>query len=163
MPLIFSSCMSVKPSATKGKSNNFETFYVGNEDTQYFIKPLTFKEENTDNELLVDFTFKYKTEIKDSTIVNFSIKSSYILKSIDSLKFSNRNVDINSSVVNLIFNEKNSNGFTSRFTLKKIKDLFDNDEWTIHVITNTSDKKYIPERKTKKTIVAIKDEVFVLM
>ena len=39
-------CLGVKNSTKNSGKNLFETFFVGNEGIQYFIKPLTFKDNN---------------------------------------------------------------------------------------------------------------------
>lgn len=165
--LMFSGCLSIKPSTTKSGKNNFETFYVGEEGTQYFIKPVLFKDEKSNEDLILDITFRYRNEIKDSAIVNFSIKSSIIYKTLDSLKLSNKDIEIKSDKVELLFNEKNKTGFTSRystkFSLKEIKEMFNNDAWEITIYNQNKITRYEPKRKTISAINAVRDKVFVLM
>lgn len=165
--LIFSGCLSIKPSTSKSGKNYFETFFVGEEGTQYFIKPILFKDEKSNEDLILDITFRYRNEIKDSAIVNISIKSSIIYKTIDSLKLSNKDIQIKSSELKLLFNEKNKKEFTSRystkFSLNKIKEMFSNDAWEIIIYNQRKIITYKPHRKTTKAINAVKDKVFVLM
>ena len=165
--LMFSGCLSIKPSTTKSGKNYFETFYVGEEGIQYFIKPILFKDEKSKEDLILDITFRYKNEIKDSAIVNFSIKSTIIYKTIDSLKLSNKDIEIKSENIVLLFNEKNKTGFTSRhstkFGLKEIKELFNNDAWEVTVYNQNKTAKYEPHRKAVRAINAFREKVFVLM
>ncbi|MEN8965436.1 MAG: hypothetical protein ABF250_05560 [Polaribacter sp.] len=164
---MFSGCLSIKPSATKSGKNYFETFYAGKEGTQYFIKPIIFKDEKSNEDLILDITFRYRNEIKDSAIVNISIKSSIVYKTIDSLKLSNKDIEIKSDKVELLFNEKNKTGFTSRystmFSLKEIKEMFNNDEWKIIIYKQNKTTTYKPHRKTIRAINTVRDKVFILM
>ena len=163
--ILFDSCVSIKPSSTKSGRNYYETFYVGEDGTQYFIKPLLFETKNTSEYLFVDFTFRYKNEVKDSVIVNFSFKSASIYKSIESIKISNENVEVSSNNIELLFNETFKSGYTSRFTTKfslsETKELFNQNEWIINITNQTS--SYWPHRKTRKAISSLKDGVFILM
>jgi hypothetical protein len=165
--LIFSGCLSIKPSTTKTGKNYFETFYVGEEGTQYFIKPILFKEETSNEDLMLDITFRYRNEIKDSAIVNFTIKSLILYKTIDSLKLSNKDIKIESDQLVLLFNEKSKTAFTSRystkFSLKEIKEIFNNDAWKMIIYNQNKIATYKPPNKTIRTINTIRDRVFVLL
>lgn len=165
--LIFSSCLSIKPSTTKSGKNYFETFFVGKEGTQYFINPILFIDEKSNENLILDITFRYRNEIKDSATVNFSIKSSILYKTIDSLDISNKDNKIESDQLVLLFNEKSKTGFTSRystrFSLNKIKEMFNNDTWEITIYNQNKVTKYKSHRKTTRAINAVRDRVFVLM
>ena len=165
--LMFSGCLSIKPSTTKSGKNYFETFYVGEEGTQYFINPVLFKDEKSNEDLILDITFRYRNEIKDSAIVNFSIKSFIIYKTIDSLRLSNKDIKIESDQLVLLFNEKRKTGFTSRystrFSLNEIKEMFNNDAWEIIIYNKNKTTTYKPVRKTLRTIKTIRDKVFVLV
>ncbi len=165
--LMFSGCLSIKPSTTKSGKKYFETFYVGEEGTQYFIKPILFKDEKSNEDLILDITFRYRNEIKDSAIVNFSIKNSIIYKTIDSLKLSNKDITIKSDKVELLFNEKNKTGFTSRystkFSLNEIKEMFTNNAWEVNICNQNKITTFKPHRKTFKIINTVRDKVFVLM
>lgn len=165
--LMFSGCFSIKPSTAKSGKKYFETFYVGEEGTQYFIKPVSFRGSKSNKDLILDITFRYKNEIKDSATVNFSIKSPMIYKTIDSLKLSNKETEIKSNKFKLLFNEKIKTGFKSRystkFSLKEIKEMFNNDAWEVTIYNQNKITKYEPEKKTISAINAVRDKVFVLM
>lgn len=165
--ILLNSCLPIKPSAFKSGKNYFETFFVGEEGTQYFIKPVLFKNEKSNEDLILDITFRYKNEIKDSAILNFSIKSSLLYKTIESLKISNEKCEIENDQLVLLFNEKNKSGFTSRFStkfsLKEIKNIFNNDDWLITIYEQNKINTYKPKRKTTKAINLVRDNVFILM
>ncbi len=165
--LIFSSCSAIKPASTNSGKTYFETFYVGEEGSQYFIKPLLFKTEKVNEQLLVDITFRYKNEIKDSAILNFSIVSPLIYKTVDSLKLLNKNLQIKTNKVKLLFNQKNTSDFISRFTtkfsLEEIKELFEHNEWKFILYNKNQSVEYLSNKKTNKTIFILKNNIFVLM
>lgn len=165
--LIFSGCLSIKPSASKSGKKYFETFYVGEEGTQYFIKPISFIDENLYEELIIDITFRYRNIIKDSAIVNFSIRSSDIYKNVDTFKLSNKKIEIQTDRVELIYNEKNNKGYISRHSTKvslnELKELFNNDDWLITVENSSKITNYKANRKTIRVINTIRDRVFILM
>jgi hypothetical protein len=165
--VLLDSCLSVKPSATKSGKNYFESFYTGESGTQYFIKPLVFIAKNSNDKLFIDFTFRYKNEIKDSVIVNFSIVSASMYRSIDSLIISNKNTYIESNSVDLLFNEKKKTTFLSRFTtrfsLKETNELFQNSEWIITLKNQNQKTPFRPSGKSNNAIVTLKNKLFVLM
>lgn len=160
-------CSSVKPTTTKSGASLFETFYVGNDGMQYFIKPLLFTDDAAKEDLVMDFTFRYKDEVKDSAIVNFSIKSPFIYKSIDSLSISNSIIEIKNERIDLLFNEKTSKVFVSRFStkvsLKDLNQLFKSNEWDVILYNQNEPQKYMSHKRTKKAIGALRDKVFILM
>ena len=166
--IILSGCMSIKPGATKSAKKYYETFYVGEEGTQYFIKPLSFNNEDSNEKFLLDITFRYKKVVKDSSKLNFSIKSSQqLFKSIDSLKISNDHHDILSDDIDLLFNEKKNDEFLSRFNtqipLKNTHQLFDNNNWKFTIYSEKDKLNFKPTNKTQKAIKALRDDVFSIM
>ena len=166
--IIFSSCMSIKPGATKSAKKYYETFYVGEEGTQYFIKPLTFNKEDSNEKLLLDITFRYKKVVKDSSKLNFSIISGQqLIKSIDSLKISNDHDDILSKDIGLLFNEKENDEFLSRFTtqipLENTHQLFKNNNWKFTIYSEKNKLNFNPTNRTQKAIKALSNDVFSIM
>lgn len=165
--LMFGGCLSIKTATTKSGKKYFETFYVGEEGIQYFIKPVLFKDEKSNEDLILDISFRYRDEVNDSAIVNFSIKNSIIHKTIDSLILSNNDFTIKSDKVELLFNEKNKTGFTSRFSTKfslnEIMEMFTNNVWKVNIWHQNKISTFKPHRKTLKIINTVRDKVFVLM
>lgn len=160
-------CFSIKPSTTKSGKNYYETFYVGDAGTQYFITPIYFNNESTKEGILFDITFRHKNEIKDTATVNFSITSPSMYKNIDSIKMANKIFEIKNDKLVLLFNEKNKTGFTSRYTtkisLKQIKELFNDGTWEIIVYSQNKSITFIPDIKSVKRINTIRERVFILM
>lgn len=164
---ILGGCLTVKPSATKSGKNSFETFYVGEQGTQYFIKPISFKESNINEELALDVTFRYNGVLNDSATVNLSFKSSEIYKNLDSFSISNGLLDIGSADVDLLFNETDKDFFISRFSLRlslsDLKEIYSSNSWTIKCYTTNKTSTFIPRKKSSKVIDVIRENVFSLM
>lgn len=163
--VIFSSCFSVKPGATKSGGKLYETFFVGEEGTQYFIKPLKFTNEHSEF-LKLDITCRYKTEIKDSAIVNISFLSNELFKSIDSLKIYNGEHATLINELNLLFAERSKDMYSIRFSTKvnlaDIKILFSRNDWGLIPYRNGESSLYTPQKATKKKIDKLNYEVFEL-
>lgn len=159
-------CLSIKPSTSKSDSKNFETFFVGEEGTQYFIKPVLFKNQTTGEQISIDFTFRIKDKIRDSAIVNFSIQSSSIFRSLTSIKISNTHIFATSKNIRLLYNEKNADGFRSRFStnlnLNSLSTLFADNNWEVQLSNGNQTTMFAPNKKTLKTIVNIRENIFQL-
>ena len=164
--LVLSSIFSAHSSTVISGEKYYRTFYVGEDGIQYFIEPFLLKSEKSKAQLLVDFTFRFKNEIKDSVILNFSIKSSVTYKTIDSLNLSNENIELKSSKIELLFFENRRSNYISRFTtkvsLKDMKELFNNDNWIIAVTTQNQITRYSSHGKSNKEINSLKANLFTL-
>lgn len=163
--ILMSGCLSIKPGGVKSGKNLYETFFVGDEGTQYFIKPLTFKDE-TKNRLIIDFTFRYKDQIKDSAFVNISLLNTKIYRNIDSLKISNDVVSMVFKNIKYLFAERSKKEYNSRFSTKgylvDINKLFDKNNWIIVVYKQNNSSKYNTPEETKKKIDKLKYVIFML-
>jgi hypothetical protein len=162
---LMTGCLSVKNSSANSGMNLFETFFVGDDGIQYFIKPLTFMDDNK-NRLILDITFRYKDKIKDSASVNISFINSEIIRDIDSLKLSNNTVSIVSKNFKYLFSERMKSEFNSRYTTKSplldIYRLFDNENWNVIVYTKNKQTQYYTPENTKKKIIKLKYGIFML-
>ena len=161
----FTSCFSVKTSTTKSGKKLYETYYVGESETQYFIKPLEFDGENKNDKMNLDFTFRYKNELKDSAVINISIVSDEIVRTAKSILFTGNNTSI--IVVNpkLMFNEKNNEKFLSRFTakisMKDLNELILNGIISVEIKCDAV-KLFKTNKLTEKKIISLKENVFIL-
>lgn len=165
--VLITSCSQIKTNAVKSSKTYHEMFYVGTEGTQYFIKPIVLKNKSVNESIIVDFTFRYKNEIKDSAILNYSIKSESISKKIDSLIISNEKNYVKIYMNNLLFNEKQKSIFISRFstkiTVEDLKRLFENNNWEIICWKNNEKKVFKASRKTGGVINKINNTIFIVM
>lgn len=158
------SCGGMKAGGSKGAKTYYETFFVGEQGTQYFIKPIKFKGENS--LLKVDITFRYKNEIKDSSAINFSIISEKVVKDVDSVFISSGDHKILLNNVELIFNEKKKKLITSRFTgkvsVKDLNELFKSNPWKIDLKSSVLKELYMSSRQANKVIRKLQENVFIL-
>lgn len=151
--------------AQKSAKTLYEEFFVGEEGTQYFIKPLVFISDNSES-IELDITFRYKNEIKDSAIINFSLYREDALKNIDSIKILNSKSLVLFENVSLLFISKEKDQIKYRFTtsclFKDIYTFFSNPQWEINVFFNGQKSTYIPPKKTVKKINSLNNNIFVL-
>ena len=165
--LLISSCaLTIKPAATKSAKSYYESFFVGEGGTQYFIKPIEFKSENSQNKLFFDLTFRYKNELKDSATINFSIESDYIVKEVNDIAFTNATSTVFSDGISLLFNEKKGQKFTSRFSAqcstKEIIDLFNDSAIKININTNNTSLSFLPDKNAQKIIRSLNNNLYIL-
>jgi len=164
---LFFFCGLAQTKNSKGKvSKYYESFFVGEEGTQYFLKPMEFTSNR--ESLWIDFSFRYKDKIKGEAIVNFSINSEDIFKSLSSITFTNEIDKYTYTSINLLFNEKNGDGnFTSRFSvnipLEDLNTLFKGINWTISPAFEKGISTFKPSRKTIKILELFKNDLFVLL
>jgi hypothetical protein len=163
--IILSSCLSIKPGAIKTGKKLYETFFVGEKGTQYFIKPLIFSNQ-LNEEIKLDLTFRCKNEIKDSAIINISFFSKEIFKIADSLKINN---DVNTIIIkqiNYMFSERNKDVYNCRFSAKvklmDVKKLFESNNWKLLLYQNGIFSNYKTPKTTKKKIDKLNYEIFAL-
>ncbi len=163
--IILSSCLSIKPSIVKSGKKLYETFFVGEDGTQYFIKPLEFSND-VNEKLKLDITFRYKNEIKDSAIVNISLLSKEIYKYADGLKIKNDSIDIIIKEMKYMFSERNKKIYNSRFSanvnLFDVEQLFDSNNWILILYKDGRSIKYITPKITKKKIDKLNYEIFAI-
>jgi len=157
-----SSCLRIKPNGTKSAKKYFETFFVGEDGSQYFIKPFEFTNDNGEK-VLLDITFRYKDVVKDSTKLTFTYNSKDLIKKIDSLSISNSSMSIQTNSIDLMFNERDKaliqSRFSSKVLLKDLVRLFDKSNWEIELLS--SDKTYTvrSNKKSDKIIEALDFEI----
>ncbi|MFV0541845.1 MAG: hypothetical protein ACK5MZ_11550 [Aestuariibaculum sp.] len=161
------SCFSVKPGSTKTAKHLYEEFFVGEEGTQYFIKPLAFKGEDNNEYLEMDFTFRYKKVLKDtdSASINISLITQNITKTVDSLLIGNGKTTIKIKNLDFLFTDRKKDLFLGRFNSKislvDLDTLFKNSEWNLTLYnSNTSILKFSSESSTKKNVEKINYELF---
>ncbi len=165
--ITFISCSGIKPSTTKSGKKLYETFFVGEEGTQYFIKPLTFY-NNSNEELKIDLTFRDKSKTKDITTINLSFISKSVFKEIDSIIINNNNSSsISSKNIKHLFSERSKEQYKNRFSsntrLSDIKELFKDNDWTISIYKKDILEKFTVSKSSKKNIPKLNYEIFELL
>lgn len=142
-----------------------QTFFVGDEGTQYFVKPLTF-ESDDGNELLMDITFRYKDEIKDSAVINFTIETDVLVKNPDLITISNNQDNFVTDKYELLFAEKEDKDFKSRFSIKipmiSLDKLIKNQNWVFTVDQGNLNFRYFSASSTEDALKILNDDLFVI-
>lgn len=163
---LFLSLIFLSISCGSGKKLS-RTFFVGEEGIQYFIKPLSFLNAPSKRELSIDFTFRHKEEVKDSTIVNFDLFSPDIIKKIAKIEFTSGSGNAQADTITLLYKERVKNKFKSRFSsgflLKDLVKLFKSNDWKVVLYTNGEQQTFLPSKATQKKIEQLNNEIFVLL
>lgn len=157
------SCMGFKAGGVKSGSSLYETFYVGEDGTQYFIKPLSFTGKNGDD-IKLDFTLRYKDQIKDSAIINLSFVTSENFNKVETISIQNDNVTTTLNNISFIFSERDNVKYNCRFTtrisLMELNKLFKNSNWNILSNRNQSSESYVATKATKSKIDKLDKKIF---
>ena len=164
--IVFQSCSSLKPGSTNSGSSLYTSFFVGEKGTQYFIKPIKFKSNDSDNEMMLDITFRYKDSLHTDATLNYSVINQEIIKNIDSIVIANPTNKISCKHNKRLYNERKKNNYFSRFSTNtpsaKLKKVFANSNWTITTYYNNKKRSYLPTKKSKKSITTLNEYLFVI-
>ncbi len=149
-------CSPLRTPVKKGSSKLFETFYLGEKGTQYFVKPLLFENKEGDK-MSVDFTFLYneKIQTKDSVTLNFSI----FLPNVDmvnNLTLQIGNEKKQSAQITKLFKDAKQSRFSTRVQLSDVKRFFEVERKSIIL-----KREYFPKKSTAKKLQKVSKSVFV--
>ena len=165
--ITFHSCFGVKPQATKSGKHLYETFYVGEKGTQYFIKPLLWIDSIGESQMYVDITFRYKNEVKDSASIKISIISPNSFREMNKVEFSSKSQRLVEKNINLLFFQAKKKLVESRYEMKiPLKDVieyFSDPELKVSVANDKSELNFHSPPGTKKNIDKLNTYVFNLM
>lgn len=162
LAIIQTGCLMIKPGSVKSGKNLYQSFYMGKEGMQYFIKPLHFESDKS-GKVSMDFTFKYAQRLEDSVVINFSIYNrEKIFKNLDLYTIKNNAYQLNIVNAKLLYNERREKGYLSRFsakaTQKELRQLFRNADWKIYI----DDQPHTPSHRTHKKINKLNQVIFTL-
>ena len=159
-------CTGIKPTSSKANSKFYETFYVGDDGLQYFIKPLEFTASKSE-QIFMDFTFRYKRGVNSMATINFTQFSQVNLQQIDSIEINSLAKSMLVKQVSHMFTEKEKDGVSSRFTfqipLRDLNALFSDVNWSVAILGETFEQNYKPEDKSRKIMKGLKSQIFDLI
>lgn len=165
--ILLVSCFAVKPTTSKYGGKHYETFFVGDEGTQYFIKPISFENRQSNEKLICDITFRYNTQLIDSAVINFSVVGPKIYKSMDMLLISSGSGTVKSDDVRYLFSEPSGDGYSSRFSSKiAMTDLFpviNTESWHTEILHKEVKTAFMPVSKTLKVQKELHDRLLVIL
>ena len=145
------------------KNRLFQSMYAGGGITQYFIKPLTFK-NNKNNTLLLDITIRMVKEDSNKAIINFTLQGKENINQVDSAIIVRGKEKLHLTNILPLFNEKNKKSFKNRYTSNiSANDLitfFQGPIWSIHVSSRNKNYIYSTPKITINKIEYIYSNVF---
>ena len=147
-------------------SKLFESFYVGNGKTNYFIKSLKFKGPEK-SKLFMDLTLNMAKENDNAVIINFSIINIKETIAVDSMFINSDNELVTLNRLQLLFLEKNKNQVLSRYTskidLQEALNLFKNSEWNVTTHSNGVKHIFKNTHKTMRKIDYLNEYLFMIL
>lgn len=136
--IFLNSCQIFSPKFNPNSNEYYETFFTGNNQSQYFIKPIVFENEN-DDRLEMDLVVKDKTKLSDSTNFNVSLITTFKSKEIDSIRINFEKTSYTFSNVQNMFTERSEEKFKSRYNFKLVNSitykLFEESNWNLSIYT----------------------------
>lgn len=160
----FNACSGLKRSG----SRLYESFYVGEKGTQYFIKPITFSNQDSEN-LRMDYTFRFTNTINasDTATINFTLRSNQLIREMDSLCIQTETNQLTIRNTKRLFMERENNQFISRFSSTSpsqfLPGLFQNTNWTITVYSENYSTSVSSDRSAKRKIERLNHNLFTLV
>jgi len=147
-------------------SKLFESFYIGNGKTNYFIKSLKFKGSEK-SKLFMDFTLNMVKENDNAVTINFSIINKEETITVDSMFINSYNELVILNSLYLLFLEKNKNRVLSRYTskidLQEALNLFKSNEWNITVHSNGVKHNFKNTHTTMRKIDYLNENLFMIL
>lgn len=160
------SCIGLKPATSSSSGKLLETFFTGENGTQYFIKPLLLKNDNKEF-VLLDITFRHRDVIADSALIRLSIYSYELLKNFAVIKFGNGSSQFSINQTELMFTERTKHHLHSRFSLKMplqdLRKLFTQSNWQITITLDQQELQFRASSKTKRKISELNYSVFSIL
>lgn len=142
-----------------------QTFFVGESGTQYYIKPLEF-ESDSEGDLSLDITLRYKDEIKDTATINFTLLNESVIKKLDYIKLTNDSETYSTDDITLLFAERKDDDFKSRFSFRipmaDLDKLMMNADWNLSFTSAKKEYSYAPTSSTKEKLKILNDDLFVI-
>ena len=141
------------PNNTNGKL--FESFYIGKGNSQYFIKPLDFKNADK-SKVSVDITLRTSKTPGKTVTINLSFFSDTENFTIDSIIFIGDSSKIQLEEVEPLFYEKRNNSFLSRYTstfnYEKFIEHFSANNMSFMIYNSKGRVEYKSTTKTRKKV-----------
>lgn len=162
--IFVASCGGIKPGSGSSAKGLYTAFYVGEEGTQYFIKPLAFEGDRSRAE--ADFTFRLGSDSPADARIVISVLGDEVIRKADSVTFANRDLHFSSDSVRLLFNERLRKGVESRHEVfvpvPYLTGLFNQTDWEMVLHHGGKQTAFHPEKKTRKRIESLRHDIFSL-
>lgn len=156
---LLTSCLSIKPGATKTGKKLWEEFYVSDGVIQYFVKPLTYK--STVGEFKADFTFRTNS---DSVTINYSLIQIVPIIIPEHISFSSKQKNFQIKSAKTLLNEKFKKGYqlrqSGKISMNDFKNLITENTLEAIVRNGTGATIYYPSKKTTKQCNSLNNNLF---
>lgn len=163
---LFICALFFNPHMARAGKKLFETYYLGDRGTMYFIKPLYFESVPGGKQLSLDLTIKYRDLAKDSATLNLSTFDKEVHKGMDSLRIDNGGTVVVLNRITPLFTEKKGKNFECRLSMQlplaQLKALFEQKHWTITVFRAGTSVTYSDAGKTSVKIDQLRQNVFAI-
>lgn len=165
MALLLVSCLSIKPATVKSPKKLYESFFLGNGKTQYFIKPLEFTAGRNDV-IRLDFTLR-DTPTDTNVTVNFSVYAPEAIDTVHALRIQADRFGISSDKVQQLFRKKHKKNYESRFStefpVSAIQKAFARPNWHVVVEAPKGKRNYPSARRAQRKVRTLHEAVFQLL
>ena len=161
---ILTSCFGVSHQTSSGGDKYVETFYLGDGNNQYFIKPMEF--ESDDESFKINFTIRNSDYHKQGGTANFSLYSDFLVENIDSLIIK-VDKELIVTKIDRMFVEKDGSDFHLRcnFTCNKdfIELFFSTHLKELRLISKGKEFVLIPTSSTRTAINKINEDILPIL
>ena len=158
-------CYSFSQSGRSGKL--YQSFYVGEDGVQYFIKPLKWKND-ANSSFEADFTFRYKEGTSNDASVKMTlVEGIKLVKSVKKITISSSTGSVSLDSLSTLFLEKAGDNYVKRVSahcsFEDLRSMFESDEWKIEVEGHGKAVFEDTPSKTQKKIARLNTDVFALI
>lgn len=141
-----------------------ETFFKGEGELLYFIKPFKWKGQDTKGKLEMDMTYHYKPDSVADFVVNFSFGTEEPVKKIESAGFNLSKEAFEGRSMDKIYVEPGKKGYKNRHTFEigfeEMRSVFDAEAPEFTIGYKGKKRKFAPKGNWKKLRQRIKTYVF---
>jgi len=160
--VLISSCHTIRPQGAQPAGGDYDQFFLGDNQFQYFIKPISFASETST--LSLDITFRHP-DTADSAIVNFTLKTDQQLSRARAIQLKNNKDTIQANKLNIIYQRSPSSGnyevrYSSRFTPEEVIQQLGDPDWKVMVSFEGEEQEFEAERRTRRVLNRLKSRLY---
>lgn len=163
LSLLLVGCFGSQSASSGGRTGLFQSFYVGEEGTQYFIKPLALKGKQDD--CYIDFNFRSAAQLSGETTANFSFFAAQPVHKLQEAFFEVAGTRFDLQQSKSLFVETQKDNFKCRFTsvlpTPSLKPLFATSQWKLILIDDKGNSyHFTSDKSTEKKILTLRQRLF---
>ncbi|TVR86684.1 MAG: hypothetical protein EA411_09805 [Saprospirales bacterium] len=156
--VLISACHSIRHQGAQPAGGDYDQFFLGDNQFQYFIKPISFSSETSS--LSLDITFRHP-ETGDTATVNFTVAGDEPQTKVKAIQIENGEQSIRSEDLEIIYQRSPSGGtyvmrYSSHFAPDEMIQQLGNPEWKVKVTFESDDQVFKAERRTRRVLNRLK-------